>query len=935
MNKLHFLLAIALLASFRLAAQLITVTPALPTDQNSVEVIFDAALGNKGLMGYTGDVYAHTGVITNLSTSSSDWKYVKSGWGVNIPACKLTPLGNDKWKLVISPSIREYYNVPATEEIKKLAFVFRSGVQVGGSWLEGKTAEGGDIFYDVFTATLNVMITQPSENFVFLNLNESLNIAVSSQLADSTSLYIGNTRVATTNANSINYTHTATSYGQVLVKAIAKSGSNIKTDSFYYYVRPTPTVAALPPNVHDGINYLSNSSVILSLYAPLKQYAFAIGDFNNWMPGDAGYMKQTPDGKRYWLQVDGLVPGKEYIFQYLVDGSIRIGDPYTEKVSDPWNDSYIKPSVYPGTLPYPIGKTTGIASVLQTGQTAYNWKQTSFQVPKATDLVIYELLVRDFTAGQSFQGVIDTIGYLWKLGINAIELMPVNEFEGNLSWGYNPNYYLAPDKYYGPADKLKQLIDTCHALGIAVISDIALNHAFGTSPYVMLYWDAANNRPAANSPFYNPVAKHDFNVGYDMNHESADTKAYVGRILRHWLTEYKIDGFRFDLSKGFTQNNTLGNTAAWGNYDASRINILSAYYDTIKKYNSNAVLILEHFADNSEEKVLAAKGMLLWGNLNYAYNEAAMGFTATSDLSWGSYKARGFDAPNLVTYMESHDEERQMYKCLAFGSVNGSYSIKDTATALARAALDATFFYTLPGPKMLWQFGERGYDYSINWPTGTSASRLDQKPARWDYLNQTARQKLLGRVAGLIALKTENPVFETTDFDYSLSGAIKNIRLRNGDISMVAMGNFDTKSILTPGVFYSPGTWYEFFTGDSLVVTDVNQNLTLGPGSYKLYFNHRYAFPQSDGQVAADNRPELEVCPNPVSDKCRINALVKLGQYCLVQIMGLDGKRVATLYQGNSGGEIRTEWQPAVSGAYLLHVQCGTQTTTKKILVVK
>jgi hypothetical protein len=79
-----------------LQAQVITVTPPLPNDQSSIEVIFDASLGNAGLAGYTGDIYAHTGVITNLSTGSTDWKYVKAGWSENIPACKLTSLGNNK-----------------------------------------------------------------------------------------------------------------------------------------------------------------------------------------------------------------------------------------------------------------------------------------------------------------------------------------------------------------------------------------------------------------------------------------------------------------------------------------------------------------------------------------------------------------------------------------------------------------------------------------------------------------------------------------------------------------------------------------------------------------------------------------------------------------------------------------------------------------------
>ena len=336
---------------------------------------------------------------------------MKSDWGVNIPACKLTSLGNNLWRLVIGPSIRSYYNVPVPEEIQKLAFVFRSGVQVNGSWLEGKTAENGDIFYDVYPTTLSVKITNPAEDFLFVTLNETLDVEVSSLLADSTLLYIDGQKVAGTTSNLLNYAITASDYGRYLVKAVAKTTTAMVADSFYYYVRPAAPVAELPAGMKDGINYLGETSVLLSLYAPLKQFAFVIGDFNNWLPDEQTYMNRNPDSKRYWIQIDGLIPGKEYIYQYLVDDNIRIGDPYAEKVSDPWNDSYIPSSTYPGILPYPSGKTQGIATVFQTAQVPYVWKSGNFIPPKKTDLVIYELLVRDFSEAESFKPELDTIGY--------------------------------------------------------------------------------------------------------------------------------------------------------------------------------------------------------------------------------------------------------------------------------------------------------------------------------------------------------------------------------------------------------------------------------------------------------------------------------------------------------------------------------------------
>ena len=928
MKKIALFFSLVLLAVTNVFSQVITVTPPLPNDQNSIEVIFDASLASPGLKGYTGDVYAHTGVVTNLSAGS--WTHVKAEWGTNIPDCKLTALGNDKWKLLIGPSIREYYNVPANEVILKLAFVFRSGVQVGGKWLEGKTADGKDIFYDVYPSSISVQITNPSANFLFLNLNETLNVEASSVFADSTLLYVNGLKVAGTNTSQVSFTLTAWDYGQFQVIAKAKTATAAAYDTLVYYVRPAVTVAELPAGMKDGINYLSSTSVLLSLYAPLKHFAYAVGDFNNWQPSETSYMKQTPDGKRYWVQIDGLVPGKEYVYQYMVDGNIFIGDPYAEKVSDPWNDKYIDNVTYPGMIPYPSDKAQGVATVFQTSQQPYTWSSTSFTPPAITDMVIYELLIRDFTDKHTFQSIIDTLGYLKTMGVNTIELMPVNEFEGNLSWGYNPNFYFAVDKYYGPAKDLKRLVDVCHQKGIAVVIDMVLNHSFGTSPYVKLYWDGS--KPTAESPFYNPDAKHDYNVGYDMNHESLDTKNYASRVLKYWINEFHVDGYRFDLSKGFTQNNTKGDVGKWGQYDASRIAILSAYYDTIVKANPKAVLILEHFADNSEEKALAAKGMMLWGNLNYAYGEAAKGNISSSDLTWASYTSRAWTKPNLVTYMESHDEEREMYRCIKEGRASGNYNIKDTATALQRAGLTATFLLTIPGPKMIWQFGEQGYDYSINYPSGTNESRLSNKPPRWDYMSKPDRQKLYNTYKRLTYLKKSNPLFNATDIKLDLTGAVKTIKLNAGGKSAVVIGNFDVISSNGAPGFSRTGKWYDYISGDSLTVTDVNSNIILKPGEYRIYLSEKFMYPTG---IETDLKEPFSVivAPNPVSDLCNILISYTGAGFCEVKNYTLSGSESGIVYSGKINSQLQIPWTPKSKGIHILKVRIGKQVVTRKVVV--
>jgi 1,4-alpha-glucan branching enzyme len=143
------------------------------------------------------------------------------------------------------------------------------------------------------------------------------------------------------------------------------------------------------------------------------------------------------------------------------------------------------------------------------------------------------------------------------MGINAIEIMPFNEFEGNNSWGYNPISFL----HLISIMEQKVFERICRLMPFkrnAVIMDIALNHATGQCPLAALYWNSATNQPAANNPWFNVTATHPYNVFNDFNHESLSTRYFTSRVVEHWLTEYKLDGFRWDLSKGFTQNTQCG-----------------------------------------------------------------------------------------------------------------------------------------------------------------------------------------------------------------------------------------------------------------------------------------------------------------------------------------------------------------------------------------
>ena len=467
---------ICLLAILAMQAQIVTTTPDFPTENDEVTIIFDATKGTAGLKGFTGDVYAHTGV----TIGNTVWQYAPT-WGDNSTKYKLTPLGNDKWQLKITPNIREYYGVKDGETVTQLAFVFRSADKSK----EGKDTGNKDIFVDVHTAGLTVRFDQPAEKENLIT-NTALTIQASASVASALKLYVDATEIAMeANATTISKSHTFSTAGRYTLKAEATAnGKTVSATQEVTVLNGTSTSEKMPQGVRPGINYISDTEATLVLQAPKKEYVYVVGDFNDWTPKSDYQLKQ--DGEYFWITLSGLTKGEEYAFQYLVDGSIYIADPYTDKVLDPWNDSYIESTTYPNLKPYPTGKAEGIVSVLQTGQTAYNWKVKNFERPASEQLVIYEMLIRDFTEEHTFNAAKEKLEYLKNLGVNAIELMPVNEFEGNTSWGYNPSFYFAVDKYYGTKNDLRAFVDECHSQGMAVIIDLVLNHSFGQSPFYLL-----------------------------------------------------------------------------------------------------------------------------------------------------------------------------------------------------------------------------------------------------------------------------------------------------------------------------------------------------------------------------------------------------------------------------------------------------------------
>ena len=931
-------------------AQIVTTEPEFPTQFDSIVVLFDATQpGAEGLLNYTGTVYAHTGVTTNLG----QWQHVIGSWGNNTNQPALTRLGANLYKLTIGYP-RTFYSVTSgSENITQLSMVFRSA--------DGTKQTNPDIFIDLYEPGINLIIQNPvvSVQFgdplrspAFVQQGETVQIAVNAVALGTTvsnlKILVDGNEVAQTSENTIyyNFVYSNFTIGAHTVSVIGTpAAGNADTTSFVMFCNPGINYSSLTNGLRPGINYTSSTTATLALFAPHKSFVYLIGDFNDWKVSTDYFMNcdsVSADSVIWWMDIT-LSEGSEYAFQYLVDGKIRIADPYSEKVLDPWNDPYIPSTHYPNLKAYPSGKTENIVGIVQTSQPVYQWQVTDFQKPDKEKLVIYELLVRDFSTLQSYQFLIDTLSYLKSLGVNAIELMPVNEFEGNSSWGYNVSFHIAQDKYYGTPNKLKEFIDICHQNGIAVIFDMVLNHAYGLSPLVRLYWDVANNRPASNSPWFNVTSPNPvFSFGYDFNHEKNATKYFVDRVNRYWLEEFKFDGFRFDFTKGFT--NTPGDGSA---YDQPRINILKRMADQVWAYDSTAYVILEHFAANSEEIVLSNYGMMLWGNHNYDYNEATMGYT--SNFSGISYLNRGWTKPHLVGYMESHDEERLMVKNLAFGNSSGSYSTKTFNVALNRMKLAAAFFLTVPGPKMIWQFGELGYDIGINFN-----GRTGEKPVKWDYLNDDRRMNLYKVYSALINLRNNYETFHASNFGLDVSGYMKKINLYHTSMDAFIVGNFGVTQSWTRPNFSRIGYWYDYFSGDSINVTDVT-NLTdsiiLAPGDFKIYTTSKLPLPEQgillDVEQIENQIPvEFNLAqnyPNPFNPSTVIRySIVKPAQVSL-KIYDVLGREIKTLVNKEQiNGVYEVTWNgddqfgnKVSTGVYFYKINAGSFSETRKMMLIK
>ncbi|MBW4362009.1 alpha-amylase family glycosyl hydrolase [Flavobacterium taihuense] len=898
-----------------------SISPASFEETTSITITINGGSINESTWGVTGNALYLWAWAFDLDDTTQKGTPLNGSWNASDEASKFTyNAGSDTYTKTFVPTT--YYN---TTNIGKIGFLIKAKDGTGDKKSQDMFAEVG---------SFQVTLTSPVQNSTtILASGGNLSIAATNSNGVASYNLKSNGVSINTNASTSNYTfnHTNITSNQNYELEVTQGATTV-TKKFTVVINPNTVSQTIPASLLDGINYnpTDATKATLVLDAPLKDFVYVAGSFNNWQPGTSYAMKKdaTAGSTKFWIELTGLVSGTNYTYQYWVGETtpianspalVKTADPYSTLVLSPNEDLGIPASTYPNMPVYPAGQDKEV-TVLQTGQTPYVWSTatTSFVKPEKDKLVVYELLVRDFDANRNYQDIINRIDYFKNLKINAIELLPVMEFEGNESWGYNTSFHMALDKFYGPSTKLKELIDVCHQNGIAVILDIALNHAFRRNPMIRMWMNDPDGdgygSPTAENPYFNTVAKHAYSVGEDLNHSSTYTKNYVKRVVKQWIEEYKIDGFRWDLTKGFTQNCTASDEACTGQYQQDRVDILKGYADYSWSLDPTHYTIFEHLGSDTEEKEWAnyrfaetpSKGVMMWGNLNNNYNQLSMGYNSNNDISrmYGP-KHSGFLGNRVIGYAESHDEERLMYKNLQYGNTtNSAHNVKNLNIALSRMSAIGAVSLLVPGPKMIWHFGELGWDSSIftcnNGTVNTSSDatsgdcKLDTKPQpQWvnNWLGDNVRNKIYYDWSRMIGLKTTEPVFSGIATMPSGTTLTPNIKITNSALAdtelknVLIIANFDVVTQNVATGFQSTGSWYNLMDNTPYTVTNANATITLQPGEFRIYGNKATTLVTTDFEALK----AIYIYPNPASTYFKLNTTTTK-----VQLYAITGQLVKT-----------------------------------------
>ncbi len=542
-----------------------------------------------------------------------------------------------------------------------------------------------------------------------------------------------------------------------------------------------------------------------NLFAPYNKGAALIGSFSNWQEipmqkGEDGYFRATVELE------DGI-----YEYKFRVQSNSWFLEPEEwVYVTDP----------YATDINGLSGKDNGIVRIKDGERIVdtYVWKHDDKPLPADHELVIYELHVGDFSGGEDdgytrgkYKHVIEKLDYLCELGINAIELMPIKEYPGNYSWGYNPRFFFATESSYGSTAELKQLIDECHSRGIRVIMDGIYNHSDAASPLTQIdhdYWYHHSPRDPDNN--WGPEFNYEY---YDENLQTYPARKFIGDTIRFWIEEYHIDGIRYDAARQIA------------NYDFMHWIVEEAKNTAGTKPFYN---IAEHIPETTNITNIDGPMDGCWhDSFRHTITVHICGDTFDlenlKDVIDG--KRQGFmGTTNVVNYLTNHDHERTMVE-LANRQIFQS-------EAFNRGKLAAAMLMTSVGVPLIWM-GEEFGEYK---PKQPESSKIE-----WSLLSNPLNSHLFEYYKGLIHLRKNNHALYTENIDFIHENLEAKVlaysRWNEAGSRVVVVVNFSENFLSSYHIpnFPCGGTWHEWTGNYDVEAGDDGMITDLGPYEAKVF----------------------------------------------------------------------------------------------------
>ena len=535
------------------------------------------------------------------------------------------------------------------------------------------------------------------------------------------------------------------------------------------------------------------SSVEFKLFAPYNKAASLIGCFSNWedIPmhkDEGGYFRTSVELEDGSYQYQFRVQSKSWFFE--PDQWVNVTDPYATNIDDASQNAIVR---------------------IKEGQRivdTYTWQHDDTALPNNEELVIYELYIAGFSGGEgdgekrgNFQDVIDKLDYLSELGINAVELLPVQEYPGDDNWGYTPRYFFATESSYGTSSDLKRLIDQCHGRGMRVIMDGIFNHSDSESPLTQIdhdYWYHHSPRDPDNS--WGPEFNYEH---YDENLEVKPAWRFIGDVVRFWIEEYHIDGIRYDAARQIANYDFMH----WITEQTRQAASMKPFFNIAEHIpETSSIVGLEGPMDSCWHESFRQQVLEhISGEFDLEVIEEAI-----------DGKRQGYQgATDIINYLASHDRSYIMEQL-------GERQILDEE-AFKRVKLGAVLLITAVGVPMIWMGSEFG-----------ECQTAEEAKLDWALLGNDNNRGLFDYYKGLVELRKQNQALQTTNIDFFYEDAeakvLAYVRWNDSGDRVVVVANFSDNFLSEYRIsdFPKAGTWHEWTRDYDIEAEDTSLVLDLG-----------------------------------------------------------------------------------------------------------